>query len=706
MPTDEINCKVQLNDDDGSTNLFSTAQADYRLALVKRRQDFIDLIDGATHIDAVTYAETPSLMIDMLENHVETLDVLIGNAEDYQSNKVNSVDVARRLVELKQEERLTVRLINRKRVHAKMYRILMPDETVKLVHGSANMSENSWGNHANQIAVFETDSGSQIDEKFTAVLESFRDRYGHDELLADLVESVKNADNEDEKEKEIEYWVGGADVEQSDRQEIASKTVSKLNKVASENVTESADGTVSADGGTVERPSVNLAEETPDENMTLSTEQLDGTLDVEKSLRKRGATKQDGRVVTPLTSIANEMRDRAGMPLMSVSADDNVVNIYTDEKVMSTARAKPTPDALDRCLSVLEQFIETARFGNVPNEDTREAVKAQMYEAMIYGFWAPFASEYAGALARPSRTMTNILQHLYIHGASDAGKDKLIEYILRLISQGYVTSGEDADNVGVRDVRAVREYDSCFPYVLIDAEKETIKGWSVLRNYWEDYTLNTTDRPCLIFTTNDGLPSEEFRNRLKMLHMDITYPSSPRDENFDEAQEELSRVLELHNPIFDYVSYEMTRREPWNDDGPTRTVGDVRSILNEFYERANRTKPSYFPADKPAEETHSTGKRKWDRYIRYGQVDFELQQGALTADFDLEWFDVSNLEKMLPKRVRSSCGSTVVTISSEQEFADWIGYEISELIDGSVAESVETPGVDDNNDEGLLSKFF
>jgi hypothetical protein len=704
MTTDEINCKLRLDDDEESATLFGTATADYRLALVKRRQDFIDLIDGAVRVDAVTYAETPSLMVDMLENHVETLDVLIGNAEDYKNNKVNSTDVARSLVELRQQDRLKIRLINQKKVHAKMYRILMPDGTVKLVHGSANMSENSWGNHANQIAVFQTDSGSQIDENFTAVLESFRDRYAHTELLADLVESVERADDEDEKEDEIEYWVGGADLEESDRQQIASKTVSELNEVASKNTADGDAEPVSADGGAVERPSVNLTDDVPDHTMTISTDDLDGSLDVETSLRKRGATRQDGRVVAPLTTLANEMKDRAGMPLMSVSPDDNVVNIYTDEKIMSTARGRPTPEALDRCLAVIEQFIETARFGNVPNETVREGVKAQMYEAFIYGFWAPFASEYASALAKPSRTMTNILQHLYIRGASDAGKDKLLEYILRLISHGHVTSGEDADAVGVRDVRAVREYDTCFPYALIDAEKDTIKNWSVLRNYWEDYTQNTTDRPCLIFTTNDKLPKEEFRNRLKMLHLDITYPSSPRDEGFDEAQEALSNVFELHNPIFDYIAYEMTTQQPWNNDGPIQTVGDVRNILDDFYERADRERPSYFPADNPAEQTHNRGKQRWDRHIRHGQVNFELQQDSLIADFELEKWDVMDLEKMLPKHIRSSQGSTVVTISSERQFADWIGHSINELLNDSVVEDIDNSYDDD--DSGLLSKFF
>jgi len=81
---------------------------------------------------------------------------------------------------------------------------------------------------------------------------------------------------------------------------------------------------------------------------------------------------------------------------------------------------------------------------------------AQMYEAFLYGFWAPFANQYAEALSSPSRTLDNVLQHLYIEGKSDAGKDKLTEYILRLVSDNTVISGVDADDVGVKGPRRPR----------------------------------------------------------------------------------------------------------------------------------------------------------------------------------------------------------------------------------------------------------
>jgi len=67
-------------------------------------------------VDAVTYAENADLMVKMLtEYDIGSLDVLIGNAEDY-ADQVNEVSTARSLVRLRQDDRLTIRLKNRKTV--------------------------------------------------------------------------------------------------------------------------------------------------------------------------------------------------------------------------------------------------------------------------------------------------------------------------------------------------------------------------------------------------------------------------------------------------------------------------------------------------------------------------------------------------------------------------------------------------------------
>ena len=197
---DEITANISFDKFADMPEFYGSGEAGYRLVMVKKRDDFLGLFEGARHVDAVTYAETPQLMVRMLtEYDIGSLDVLVGNANDY-ANQVNNVSTARSLVQLRQDDRLTIRLKNRKIVHSKMYRIVMPDGTVKLVHGSANLSVNSWEYHTNQISIITTEVGTELDEEFAAFIDEYRERYSSQTLLEGLVEAIEDADTPEESE--------------------------------------------------------------------------------------------------------------------------------------------------------------------------------------------------------------------------------------------------------------------------------------------------------------------------------------------------------------------------------------------------------------------------------------------------------------------------------------------------------------------------
>ena len=736
---------------------YGSGAAKYRLAMVKSRDDFLELFEGADHVDAVTYAETPELMVQMLTEYgIGSLDVLIGNADDY-ADQVNEVSTARSLVRLRQDDRLVVRLKNRKTVHSKIYRIVMPDDTVKLVQGSANLSRNSWEYHTNQISVMTTEVGTELDESFERFIDQYRDGYSSQTLLEGLVEALEDADSPEERENRIEYWVGAGDLDVSDTAALNQDAVEDMKAVA-DHVTavvddpdeaeetvafvedpDAADRTVvepEATGGgesddaadeetepdvglvesehetgltdTLDRPRVR----TPDERIRMGTSKVDKDTADEfgASLRDRGATIEDHSITAPLSAYNTQVKESTAIPTMTVLPDAEQVVIGEQDEMILVATEEPTPAVLDHCLETIEDYIETVE--NHGHTQSETAVMAQMYEAFLYGFWAPFANQYAEALSSPSRTLDNVLQHLYIEGKSDAGKDKLTEYILRLISDNTVISGVDADDVGVKEIRGIREWNTSFPYAIIDAEKEKIQRWSPIRNYWGDWTPTSVDQPCLIFTTNDALPKSEFRNRMKILSMDVSFPSNPEDPGFREAQDDLAEVLERQNPIFSYVARRMLTDKPWTDgDG---TIEDVRRIVREFYEEAGRKQPEYFPTDEPAEKTYDTGRLKWQRDIQGGRVTFESEPDAITADFDREEYEVYDYEKRLPKRFMSEKSSTSVYIGAPDEFAEWIGYPVEELL-GDPAETEtrpdnrqenETEDSDADESSGFLSRLL
>jgi len=761
---DELTANISFDRFADMPEFYGSGAAKYRLAMVKDRSDFLDLFEGARHVDAVTYAETPELMVQMLTEYgIESLDVLIGNAEDY-ANQVNEVSTAKSLVQLREADRLTVRLKNQKTVHSKIYRIVMPDDTVKLVQGSANLSRNSWEYHTNQISVFTTDVGTELDEEFERFIDQYREGYSDQTLLEGLVDALEEADSPEERENRIEYWVGAGDLDVSDTAALNQDAVEDLKNVAGQVTAvvddpEEADGTVafveepenadrtliepgeesasgeegdemdsgeSAEGE--ESPDVGLVESdheteltdtldrprvrAPDEKIRMGTSKVDKDTADEfgTSLRDRGATVEDHSITAPMSAYNKQVKESTSIPTMSILPEAEQVVIGKDDEMILVATDEPTPEVLDHCLGTIEDYIETVE--NHGHTQSETAVMAQMYEAFLYGFWAPFANQYAEAMSSPSRTLDNVLQHLYIEGKSDAGKDKLTEYILRLVSDNTVISGVDADDVGVKEVRGVREWDTSFPYAIIDAEKEKIQRWSPIRNYWGDWTPTSVDQPCLIFTTNDALPKSEFRNRMKILSMDVSFPSNPEDPGFREAQEDLSEVLERQNPIFSYVARRMLTEQPWTDGNGT--IEDVRRIVREFYDEANREQPEYFPADEPAEKTYDTGRLKWQRDIQGGRVTFDSEPNAITADFDREEYEVYDYEKRLPKRFMSEKSSNSVYIGAPEEFAKWIGYSVDELLNGAADETGEEVGrspemrdaAEENNSGGFLSRLF
>jgi hypothetical protein len=229
---DEVTANISFDKYPDMPEFYGSGAAKYRLAMVKDRSDFLDLFEGARHVDAVTYAETPELMVKMLtEYDIGSLDVLIGNSDDY-AERVNEVATAKSLVQLRQDDRLTIRLKNQKTVHSKIYRIVMPDETVKLVHGSANLSRNSWEYHTNQIAVLTTEVGTELDAEFKRFIDEYREGYSDQTLMEGLVEALEEADSPEERENRIEYWVGAGDLDVSDTAALNQDAVEDLKEIA------------------------------------------------------------------------------------------------------------------------------------------------------------------------------------------------------------------------------------------------------------------------------------------------------------------------------------------------------------------------------------------------------------------------------------------------------------------------------------------
>jgi hypothetical protein len=668
--------------------------------IIRSWKSFKKLFKNAQHIDAITYCESPSLLkelFEMDETNLKSINVAVGNKEEYKS-AVDDEGLARELVEMYENDKLTVHLKKRKVVHAKMYRIVKGD-TVTLVTGSANLSYNSWKNQANQVAVYNCEKNSKFDKKFHSQIKTFRKEYFDHIFLEDLVKDMRKAEDKDEEEKMIELWIDGRDSRLTEQGEIHKKGAKKIQNVADEVIMVTNDDdkaekkvmieeTDSSNSKDEQERDITAAKTTGKE-ISLSTQGYDGSYidNFEDNLKTKGGNVSGNRINTPIETYSNYKIDRYGIPDMYIKeADDKKsVCIQSGKELRDmTAEYEASGDELDECLSNIENYIETVRWGETSNET---AVKAHMYEGILYFLWAPFTNKFAEAFYGDA-TLDKTLPYLYINGPSDAGKDKFTEFCLRLISDELVTSGQDGENIGKKDIRSIRRINTVMPFVVSDIQKKSIKQIDTLRNYWEDRwsPYKETKFPTLVFTSNDSKPSEWFRNRSRMLFFDVVFPSDPEDDGFFEAQKELKQVINTKNNIFSHVSREMFKRKPWNN--PSGTVKHVREILLDFYKRAERDVPDYFPERSAARE-YDEGRRKWKSAKQRGDLEFEMVGEQLIADFDLESYEVYSYKKTLPKNTRPEKQNNTIVIKSPQRFTDWFDGDIGVVKD----------------DGGLLSRF-
>ena len=144
-----------------------------------------------------------------------------------------------------------------------------------------------------------------------------------------------------------------------------------------------------------------------------------------------------------------------------------------------------------------------------------------MYEVLLYFFWAPFNYFYAKEYKRNGMLSTKNLPYLYIYGESDSGKSSYLKFLIQLISLDKVIEPIQADDIGKKKMRNLRNSMTTFPFVIDDIEKKKIHRYkSIFNNYWSNWSEDQYI-PSLIMSSNDNRPKSWFRNRAKMIAFDM-----------------------------------------------------------------------------------------------------------------------------------------------------------------------------------------
>ena len=665
-------------------------ETELELATLKTRNNFeAYFTDDVTRIRAITYSDSPETLVHLLEN-VGTddlqLEVVIGdNTVDYRKKLRGKEQLATRLEELQRKDRLRIILASKKsnEVHTKLYILHHEDGTRTNILGSPNLSEQGWGHsrQKNAIAVFRTSGDQEFDKVFDSWYREHRE-YGQ-QFMQDLTEKIEEVEDEEERENLIHAWVDGRSTSQDEEAELEQELTEQLKDLEIEKATivgefEDPDQTIAVtDGSGATDTTINQSLDGFNScigELREETRSIDASIDGKTLRASPGA-------------ISEHSHANFGAPKMWFQRDDLVLQTPENYQLQLTREPPEDREKIDTALQHLEEYFQTVdEFGRT---DHPEAVKAQMWEAILWFFWAPFINRYAAVYRNQGIDLDKFLPSLYIYGEPDSGKGTLARYAFHLISDGHVTEPIDGDSLNKTRLRNVRNVDSNFPVVFDDIDPSDVDNEAFL-NFMQKHWTPEVDIPALAFISNDTLPRNRIQRRAKILNFDVQFKDTHHTAKY------VHDLTERSNPLFTWFAHLFQERDVIIRTDDADTLAEARQVFKDLYERADRQLPSYFP-EKPAEKQYDIGRWEWEDAYSSGIVAFTRRNNNLIAQFDESlsvYGSVRQYARTLPKEARATRDGHHIKIRSEEPAKEWFPFEIDPEED------------EEDSSEGFLSRIF
>jgi HKD family nuclease len=676
--------------------------------IFKSWRSFSDVFDGAKRMRVVTYCDSPEFILDLFEDldDLESLEVVVGDVSDYRERLIDKPDLADRLEQLRSEGKLVIYLCENKEVHSKLYLIEYDDSVLegeaddnaedqmtlggeapiesepedtddgspaKVIVGSPNLSRNAWSNQTNMGVVYDTKTDSEVYEEFEEVYRDHRDSYNSGgPFLEDLSEQLELSD--DDREEVIKLYTEGRVGTQDELGEVHGRLADHIDAEV-ETVDLALDGGTDSDSeqesevieGEVEEDSTENdpdLEEAPQDRITLSLRGYEeSTVDTLSQMTDFDATVSNDTLTTTPDAFQRYAEQVFDVPTMHLNEAKDELKFHYDGTVYRVTQPPSNPERVDEALAEIEDYFATV--DNYGNSNNPTAVKAHMYEALLWFFWAPFANRQAQFYRDHGINLDKALPYLYVFGESNGGKGTFCRFALSLISGNRVEAPVDADEIGKRKVRNLRSAHTSFPVVVDDITKQKVNSLDTLRNYWSGWTGETA-YPMFAFISNDKRPGEWFRNRAKILRFDVNFMTSHQGEA------EVNRLIDTENPIFQWFGYEYLNRdlELGTDSDALR---EVRAAMQDLYEYADRPLPDYFPTE-PAEQAYDTGRERWRNLIDREDVEIAKDSDTLQVTFPESMnFELHEYKRDPPMTVRIEKRGLDLIIKTPDEFFDWLG---------------------------------
>lgn len=518
-------------------------------------------------------------------------------------------------------------------IHSKIY-LLKGDEHCRVIVGSANFSQNAFGNK-NQFEII------RVDDNDWDLYQYHMDYY-----------------------REIETFTLDYVPERAKKQEINLYLIRDpefLTNVILEEFDQNRDKLV------IDEETMKAIQSSPEKVEQKKNEVQAQKLVIETIYKPDKKKEHKVKTINELEKVKNKLQTKLASMYKKVESIDHRIPLYTDHqgrlytRVGEEEEITPYGKTLDKeeikkRLQNIHRFVEAYDKFTAQDDPT---VVSKIYEVILYGFLSPFIWKIRDqfVLQDGMESMRSIFRpFLIMSGRAESGKTTVLEYLGRLIGHhepfmGFRKFGNDAHRA--RRIEAVLQSEIVSP-LLVDEFPSSF----FTRTGGEDLVKTVSNEfagphPCVIGTTNTSgfsMPRQVDR-RVYYLNISNTFRKDPTSKNY--LMETLQQVdTALFKDFVVRMKERIKQGQPlYNKHEIEDVLYAAREIFLEYYNETGMEVPGYFPRKK-FEDYQELARNEWLNIFQFRQDAFEINEKENTVRFDIDQFvkgrERQTLINMLP----------------------------------------------------------